>query len=135
MEDLLEAILSGVIELVLEVVFQLLAETLTALAVRTFRDAVGEPKSISPILAGTGYLLLGAACGALSLLLWPHPLVHPSRFHGISLIISPVVTGFIMSQIGLMQGRRGKDAIRIESFAYGFTFALGVAAIRLFFVR
>jgi len=122
-------------ELLLEVVFQVIAEAFTALAVRSVRNVVGESKGINPILAGAGYLLLGTACGAVSLLLWPHPLVHPSRFHGISLVISPVITGLIMSQIGLMQGRRGKGAIRIESFAYGFTFALGVAAIRFCFVK
>ena len=40
-----------------------------------------------------------------------------------------------MSQIGILRRRKGKDSLQIESFGYGFTFALGVALIRFFFVR
>jgi hypothetical protein len=39
-----------------------------------------------------------------------------------------------MSQVGLVLRRKGKDSVQIESFGYGFTFALGVAIIRFFFV-
>ena len=135
MEDLLLAILSGAAELLIEVVFQVIGEAFIALIVRSIRNVVEESKAISPILAAFGYLLLGIACGVVSVLLFPHALVHPSKFHGISLVISPVITGLIMSQMGLMRRRRGKDPVRIESFGYGFTFALGVAVIRFLFVR
>jgi hypothetical protein len=130
MEDLFLAILSGAAELLIEVVLQIIGEALIALIVRSIRNLVEESKAVSPILAALGYLLLGAACGVGSVLLFPHALVHPSKFRGISLVISPVITGLIMSLTGLMRRRRGKDAIRIESFGYGFTFALGVAVIR-----
>jgi hypothetical protein len=89
----------------------------------------------SPLSNPHVHLLLGAACGVGSVLLFPHALVHPSRFHGISLVVSPVITGLIMSQTGLMRRRKGKETIRIESFGYGFTFALGVAVVRFLFVK
>ena len=62
-------------------------------------------------------------------------LKQPSKFHGISLVISPVITGFFMSQVGIMLRRTGKRAVQIESFGYGFTFALGLAIIRFAFAR
>jgi hypothetical protein len=39
-------------------------------------------------------------------------------------LASPLITGLIKSQIGLVRRRKGEDAVRIESFGYGFTFAL-----------
>jgi hypothetical protein len=135
MEELILALLSGAAELVIEVVFQWIAEAIIMLIIRSVRNVARESKTISPILAAAGYLLLGVGFGAVSVLFFPHPLVHPSKVHGINLLVSPLITGLIMSQIGNMRRREGEDAIRIESFGYGFTFALGVAAIRFLFVR
>src|SRR5437016_5143010 len=86
------------------------------------------------VLASVGYTLLGALAGGLSLFIFPHPLVHPSRLHGINLLVSPVVTGLVMSLIGSILSRQGKKVVQIESFRYGFAFALGMALIRYFFV-
>jgi hypothetical protein len=73
--------------------------------------------------------------GVVSVLAVPHPLVKPSKIHGISLLISPLVTGLIMSQIGVWVRRRELGPVRIESFAYGFTFAFGIAIIRFLWLR
>jgi hypothetical protein len=73
-------------------------------------------------------LLLGAATGALSVLIFPHPLFHHSHVHGVSLVISPVVTGLVMSQIGSVQRRRGRESTPMDW--YGFVFALAMAAMR-----
>jgi hypothetical protein len=115
--------------------FQWIAESFIVLIIRSVRNVASESKAISPVLAALGYLLLGVGFGAVSVLLFPHPLVHPSKVHGISLVISPLITGLIMSQIGIVRRRGGGDAIRLESFGYGFTFAFGVAIIRFLFVR
>jgi hypothetical protein len=134
MEDLILALLSGAFELLLEVLLEVVAGAFTDVAVRSTRIAIKKSKSISPIFAVALYLSLGAACGYVSLLIFPHPLLHPSRMHGISLILSPVLTGLIMSQVGLVRRRKGKDSVRIESFSYGFLFALAFALIRFFLV-
>ena len=89
----------------------------------------------SPVLATVGYLVLGTTAGGVSLLLFPHPLVHPSRMHGISLLISPVITGALMSIVGYAYRRSGKQPAQIESFGYGFAFALGMAVIRFLFTK
>jgi hypothetical protein len=81
------------------------------------------------------FTLLGLALSFVSILILPHPLLHPSRFHGVSLLISPVITGLIMGFIGRTVRRRGKIPVQIESFAYGFTFAFSFAWIRFLLVH
>src|SRR6266478_6162187 len=76
-----------------------------------------------------GYTLLGAAAGALSLFIIPHPLFRPSRFHGIGLLVSPILTGLGMRQVGLSLRTKARTLLQIESFWNGFAFALGVALI------
>lgn len=66
--------------------------------------------------------------------IFPHPLFHPSKIHGVSLIISPVLTGFGMSAFGALLRRRGKKVVQIESFPYAFAFAFGMAVVRLVYV-
>jgi hypothetical protein len=135
MDDVFFALLSAVAELLFEVFFQVVVEALVALIVRSIRNAFQETNAINPILATIGYMLLGSAFGIASVPLFPHPFFQPSKLHGISLVISPIITGLVMSQVGIMLRRKGKQAVRIESFGYGFTFALGLAIIRFIFVR
>jgi hypothetical protein len=82
------------------------------------------------VLAALGYVMLGMATGGVSVFLFPHPLIHPSRIHGISLLVSPVLTGLVMSRIGAALRRYGKHPTQIESFGYGFAFAFGMALVR-----
>jgi hypothetical protein len=133
MEDLILALLSAVGDLLLEVLFQWIAEAFTAYALQTVRKVDSESRNVHPLLEALGYLSLGVSFGVVSVLLFPHPFFHPTKVHGISLVISPLITGLIMSRIGLARRRKGEDTVRIESFGYGFTFALGMAAIRFFF--
>ena len=135
MDEVFFALRSAAAELLFEVFFQVVVEEVVALIVRSIRNVLEESTAINPILAVIGYLLLGIAFGTASLRLFPHPLFHPSKFHGISLVVSPVITGLVMSQVGIVLRRKGKQAVRIESFGYGFTFALGLAIIRFIFVR
>lgn len=85
---------------------------------------------MAPVLAVPLYLSIGVVLGILSVVLLPYPLVHPSRFHGISILISPLATGLIMFGVGATVRRSGKEAIRMESLIYGFVFAFGVVLVR-----
>jgi len=134
MEELLFALLSGIVEIIAEMLFEVFLGAIVDLIVRSIRNLVAGSHTIGPVLATVVYLLLGAGLGLLSVFLLPHSLIHRSRFHGLSLVVSPVLTGLAMSQVGRSLRRQGKDSIQIESFGYGFTFALGVAIIRFFFV-
>jgi hypothetical protein len=135
MEDLFLGLLFAVVELIFEILLQAIFEALTAFVIRLLDKTFSPSSPSSPMLAFIGYLTLGLAAGAASLLIFPRSIFHTSQFHGVSLIVSPVATGLVMSQIGVFLRMRGKRAVRIESFAYGFAFALGMALVRLVLTR
>jgi len=141
MEDILGDILGFIIELFLEVLLQVIFEEGVATASRAHRRFRIVPflritlSRTDPALTVLKFTLLGLGLGFLSVLLLPHPLVHPSRLHGISLLISPAITGLVMGYIGRLVRRRGRAAVRIESFAYGFICAFAFALVRFFFVH
>ena len=99
------------------------------------REVFVVSREINPVLAALGYVMLGMARGGVSVFLFPHPLIHPSRIHGISLLVSPVLTGLVMSRIGAALRRYGKHPTQIESFEYGFAFAFGMALVRYLVVK
>ena len=128
-------LLLAVAEIFLEALFEFALGAVVDLALRALAEVFESLDHPNPVLASLGYAILGSLAGGVSLFVFPHPLVRPSRVHGISLLISPVVTGLLMSFIGSSLRRHGKKTVRIESFGYGFTFAFGMALIRFFFVR
>jgi hypothetical protein len=135
MEEFLAALLTAIADLLLEFLVEVFLEAFLALILRILGNLFGKGRPLNPILAGTGYLLLGSGTGALSLWLFPHPVFHAARFHGISLLISPVLTGLAMSQVGRAMRRLREQPVRIETFSFGFVFALGFAIVRLVFAR
>jgi hypothetical protein len=135
MEDLFVAILAGVVELVAEILLEAAFAELAGILFRAFRLFRVKIKRADPALATVVFGLLGVSFGFLSVWFFPHHLVHPTRVHGISLLISPILTGLLMGQIGRSVRRWGRQPLRIESFAYGFIFALAMALVRFWLVR
>ncbi len=141
MDELLGAVLWAIAEFLLEAFLELGATAVLDVVSRAVEGVftkVAEATTANRALATIAYALLGVLAGALSLLVLPHPLVHPahpSRFHGISLLISPIITGLVMSSVGAVLRRRGKKVVPVESFGYGFIFALGMALVRFFFAK
>jgi hypothetical protein len=133
MEELLSGLLSMIAEVLFEAFLQIIMEFLAVLLLRGARTAfsaitrLGLPVSV--FVSG----ILGLVAGILSLFVFPHTFVHPSRVHGISLLISPLLTGLFMWWVGGSLRMRGKNPAEIESFACGFVFALGMALIRYFY--
>jgi len=140
-DELLAAILGLIAELLLEAFMELIAAAVLDLASRALldlftglTDAIKENK----VLTGFMYGLLGVFAGALSLLALPHRLIHrqhPIGFHGVSLLISPIIAGLVLTSVGAVMRRWGKKVTPVETFGYGFAFALGMALIRFFFAR
>lgn len=134
MDELLASVLGFLIEALAEFLLQFALEALLSSLFRALDRGFSNIRDVSPVLAAFGFVLLGAAGGELSVFVFPHPLFHPTRFHGISLLVSPLATGFVMSQVGRSRRRRGRDTVRLESFGYGFVFALAMALVRFVFV-
>jgi hypothetical protein len=124
-------IAEALFESLLEVI---LGESIAFIARRTTRRQ-RKLNRLGPVYATAVYALIGAAAGELSVLVFHHRLFHPSRLPGISLLLSPLATGLVMSQAGRAGRRRGRQTASIESFGYGYTFALAFALVRFLFVN
>jgi hypothetical protein len=83
-------------EVFLEIFLEVTATALFDLALRAIAKVFETLRFATPVIASIGYTLLGALAGGLSVFVYPHPLVHPSRLHGINLFVSPIVTGFVL---------------------------------------
>ena len=139
MDEIFAAILGAIAELLFEVFLEFIAAAVLEMvtgALLTLFTGLAEAVKEGRLLAGIMYALLGALAGTLSLLFLPHPLIgHPTRFHGINLLVSPLITGFVLSALGGILSRLGKRVTPIATFRYGFAFALGMALIRFFFAK
>jgi hypothetical protein len=138
-DELLGAILGAIAEFLLEAFLELIAAAVLDLVSRAFLGvftSVAEALKDNQVLTSFVYALLGVLAGALSLLILPHPLIHrehPTGFHGINLIISPIIAGLVLSLVGGILRSWGKKVTPLETFGFGFAFALGMALIRFFF--
>ena len=133
-EDFILGLLWCVLDALLEALFEYVLAALFDLCFRAVR-AIFNLEFPNAALAAIGYALLGFAAGGSSLIYFPHPLVHPSRIHGVSLFISPMITGLLMSLTGSFLRKRDKRVLQFESFGYGFAFAFGIALARLLWAK
>jgi hypothetical protein len=129
-DELLEAILGPLIEFLLELVFGLLISFFW----RKVQAARWKTRRISlwfilPFLGA-----VGAVVGWISIGIIPSPVFHPGRFHGFSLIMSPLLTGLVMAFVGSDLRRRKEMPAALESFSGGFSFAFGMALVRFLHV-
>jgi len=138
-DELLALILGTIAEFLLEIFVELIAAAVLDIASRALSgvfEGLSDAFKGNRVLVGIIYGVLGMSAGALSLLILPHRLIHhPIGFHGISLIISPIVVGFVLSYVGAVMERRGKKLTALETFGYGFAFALGMTFIRFLFAK
>lgn len=135
MEEFLFGVLGAIFEILAEALMEILLGVAADLLSRATRRFFVSSRRIGRALTTLIFAVLGVAAGFLSVAIFPHPLVHPSHFHGVSLLISPVVTGLAMGLVGRTIQRRGRMPVRIESFSYGFVFALAIAIVRFFLVK
>jgi len=144
MDELLGAVLAAIAEVFFEAIFEVVCEGLASLSARGIRKVFESISDVHPLTAlsdvnpiATTFALgmLGVLVGFLSVVAYPHPFVHPSRFHGVSVIASPLITGFVMAQLGRLLRNRGRRVVPIESFGYGFGFAFAMALVRFLMLR
>ena len=126
MEVIAELLLGFIVEVIIPVVGELAFELLL--------HSLGQPfvsrERRNPVFAGIGYFLLGLILGGLSVLVFPRSFIRSERFHGINLLITPLVAGFVMGAVGRWRARHGETLLRLDSFVYGFLFAFAMALVR-----
>lgn len=132
---MLEFLLELLAGIFFEAVFEFAADLLGTLVVRAFEWFVDRAEIATPLYAFLGFSSFGAAAGVFSVLLFPHPLIHRSQIPGISLVVSPILAGLGMAWIGSALRHRNKKPTQLESFTYGFAFALGMAVVRFFLAK
>ena len=135
MADVILELIGLILEPLLEGFFEFLAAALADVALRSLGKLFEPPEMQNSYLATIGHVVFGLALGGLSLVVFPHRLAHPSKIHGASLIISPVIAGALMSWTGALLRKRDRRTMKIESFSYGFVFAFGIALVRFLFAK
>ena len=127
--------LGFILELLFEALLEIGISAIVAGVCRSLRQLRITARRGDPVAAAVLLVMAGLSSGFLSVLIFPHPLVHPSKLHGISLLNSPLLAGLAMATVGRGVRRRGHAPVRIESFGYGFAFAFALSIIRLLMVR
>ena len=129
---MLEAILGFVIEALGEVVVELFGQIIMAVLIESVAQAFRRGKKVDRRVAAFGLLLLGAICGGLSCLIFPHRLMTAAnpRFRGLSLILAPLATGACTNMLGEWLRSRGRQPTAIATFWGGATFAFAMALVR-----
>ena len=121
------------LQIFLEFLLQVVGGLITDVVLHVLSRFIQSRRTLNALITLIMYLGFGLFVGWLSILVFPKAFVRSSNLHGISLLITPVLAGFMMSAIGWIRLRKGKLRIRLETFSCGFVFAFGMALIRLLF--
>jgi len=111
MEELLARGLGAIAEVLFEAVFEIAADGSASLLTRAISKFFRSVSEINPVATTVALGMPGVLIGFLSVVAYLHPLVHPSRLHGVSVIPSPLTNGFVVSPLS-----------RVES--YGLVFQM-----------
>jgi hypothetical protein len=96
-----------VIELIFEIIFEVLTEIALELGSESLRHSLRRQRSSNPVLAGIGFVIVGAVLGFITTLIFPERILPEPPLKGISLIVSPIGAGFGMHFFGSWRRRRG----------------------------
>jgi hypothetical protein len=77
-----------------------------------------------------GYFIFGTIAGGLSLLVLPALFIQAYWLRIVNLVLTPCASGLVMAWVGSWRRRHEKEVIRLETFAYGFCFAVSMALVR-----
>ncbi len=121
-ELVLEIVLQLVGELILELVFELSFRALASL----FRH--GDRR----LGVGLGYAVAGTLLGGVSAVFVKSLLLHDAWMRYTNLAFSPILVGLVMGLLGRARSRRNLDRIPLDTFAFGYLFALCFALARFF---
>jgi hypothetical protein len=128
--EIIAELLFGLVQVIAELVLQIVFEVLAGLGVRGVRKVSRRVRPLPPVAALFVYALLGAAAGAISLMVFPELAIDTPAGRVINLIVGPVIAGLALALLGAWRKRRNQDLIRLDTFGYGYIFALVMAIVR-----
>lgn len=121
--------LEFLLEALLYLLLEFLGEALTHLPLKW---AVGRT-TWSHLLLGTLFLVLGAALGWGTVLIYPRRLAPDRPITGLSVLLAPMVAAIAMHAIGRARAPASPPTPTLFSFWYAFDFAFGAAVARLYY--
>ena len=134
-EGTIEFIFELLFQLILEVLAQILFELATALGWESLKDSMRSERESTPLLSGIGHFLMGLCAGVGSVLVFGSRVTPRSPIPGLSLVLSPIVTGLAMDRIGESWRERGWDRPALFSFRAGAIFAFAMALVRFVYLE
>lgn len=117
-----------------EIGLQVTGELLIELGFHSIGEPFRRRSRADPAFAAIGAVLLGAAAGALTSLMWPVRIFRPGPLPGASLLLSPLVTGVVMERYGQWRDDRGRARSFLATFWGGALFAFSMALVRFLWV-
>lgn len=113
-----------------ELLLQVFGELIAELIGRSVKEPFRRPDPIHPLLAAIGYGIFGAIAGALSLWVLPSLFIAAEWLRLVNLIVTPLLAGLMMERLGAWRAMKEQETIRLDTFAYGFIFALSMGLVR-----
>lgn len=123
---IIDLLLGTILYAALEVIWLLIFEFFAESFIQPFR----KQENAHPIRAFSGIILLGLIIGIVLCYIFPYRIIHIPTIPGISLLLSPLITGFVMSKIGKILENHGRGISYIATFWGGATFSFTISLIR-----
>ena len=130
----IEFILELVLTTIWEILLQVTGESLVELGLHSIGEPFQRRSRAHPVLSAIGIVLLGAAAGVLASLMWPVRIFQPGPVPGMSLVLSPLITGVVMHRYGEWREDRGQMRSSMATFWGGALFAFSMASVRFLWV-
>lgn len=128
--EILIQVLWWMLEVIGEVLLQGVFEVVAEIFGRRVKAPFRRTRPAHPALAALGYALFGAMAGGLSLWLMPTLFISTPWLRVLNLALTPLLAGLLMERLGNWRRGRDQSTIRLDTFAYGFVFALAMAVVR-----
>jgi hypothetical protein len=123
-----------VLTLILELATTVASEFLWEGGFQVLKRDHGRHLRRYPVLGVLGALLLGVLFAAVVTTIFPRRLMPAMAFAGASLVVSPLVGGFLMHAYARWASAVGRRTSFLASGLGGASFALGFASARLAFL-
>lgn len=128
--EIIIQVVGWILQFLGELLLQAAGEFIAELIGRSLSEPFRRPKPLHPWLAAVGYIIFGALAGAISLWVIPTLFISAPWLRLVNIFLTPFVAGILMATLGSWRERHEQETIRLDSFVYGFFFALSMALVR-----